>query len=115
MPTPDYNINRLPWIFGGSQFMIQASWGRYKKNHGEVQFFMDFYDCGVILLPKNYVNFVNGKLNENNWDESMLEDDYLEPVDLPFQIPCERFTRGEEVYYYEDVYGEGKREIIIEL
>ena len=83
--------------------MTQAAWGRQKMIHRRPLFCMNNYECGLVLLPKNFVDYFNGVLKKNDWDESMMEDDFIQPVDLPFEVPCIPFEKDEEVFYY-DVY-----------
>ena len=48
---------------------------------------MHNYECGVVLLPKNYVDYVNGDFDIKE-HENRAEDDVCNPVDLTFATPC---------------------------
>ena len=62
---------------------------------------MNNYEMGVVLLPKNFVDYFNGDLKAKDWNPSMKNDDYVQNVDMGFQIPCEPFQNGEREFYLD--------------
>ena len=85
MNVPMKDSPRLPWIYAGSHNCTRSAWGQLEKQ--DSQFTMFNYECGVVLLPKNYVDYVNGDLDVKD-HAKRTEDDVCNPVDLTFAIPC---------------------------
>lgn len=107
MNVPMKQRPRMPWVYAGSHNFTRSAWGALEKN--ESQFRVNNYECGVVLLPKNYVDWYNGDvkssskddcdsknenckrkddscdLKDNNYNP---EDDFCNPIDLPFETPC---------------------------
>ena len=97
---------RMPWVYAGSHNFTRSAWGALEKN--DLQFRVNNYECGVVLLPKNYVDWYNGsvkscakddcdskndnsKPKDNDYtpkDNYDPEDDFCNPIDLPFETPC---------------------------
>lgn len=83
--------------------MSQFAWGRQIETRGSILFGMNNYELGLVLLPKNYVNYHNGVLKKGEWNEGILEDDYVKHVDLGFQLPLTRYTGDEIPFFYDDL------------
>ena len=63
---------------------------------------MNNYECGLVLLPKNFVNYFNGDLPSYSWSEDIEENDYLHDVDLGFKLECKKYNEGDREFYYDD-------------
>lgn len=86
MNVPMKNRPRLPWIYVGSHNFTRSAWGALQKKDTEL--FITNYECGVVLLPKNYVDWMNGDLKIENHPKERTEGDLCEEVDLAFDSPC---------------------------
>ena len=70
----------------GSHNFTRSAWGVLIK--GNSKFSISNYESGVVLLPKNFVDYFNGDLKKEDYNSSMEADDYCNPVDLAFDAPC---------------------------
>lgn len=59
---------RMPWVYAGSHNFTRSAWGALEKN--ESQFRVNNYECGVVLLPKNYVDWYNGDVKSSSKGDS---------------------------------------------
>ena len=89
MPIPTEQRPRLPWVYAGSHNLTRSAWGALEK--GDSQFRMSNFECGVVLLPKNYMDWMNGDLKSKDHPEGIQEDDFCEPIDLPFVVPYQPY------------------------
>lgn len=64
---------------------------------------MNNYELGLVLLPKNYVDYHNGELKKGEWNERMIENDFVKGVDLGFQLPLMEFSGDERAFFWEDL------------
>ena len=85
MNVPLRNHPRLPWIYSGSHNFTRSAWGMLLKS-GSMKVLN--YEGGVVLLPKNYVDYFNGDLKEKDFKDRNKNDDLCYPVDLVFGVPC---------------------------
>ena len=77
---------RLPWIYIGSHNCTRSAWGALQKQ--DTQFAINNYECGVVLLPKRYIDFLNGEESgEEKEGGNRTKDDLCEEVDLCFECP----------------------------
>lgn len=90
-------------MYGGSCNLSQFAWGREIESRRTVLFGMNNYELGLVLLPKNYVNYHNGVLKKGEWNEGMIEDDFVRHVDLGFQLPLTRYTGDEIPFFWDDL------------
>ena len=86
MNVPLRNNPRLPWLYIGSHNFTRSAWGFLMKE--DTLFKITNYECGVVLLPKNFVDYFNGDLKKNNYSSSMEGNDFCNPANLPFEAPC---------------------------
>ena len=87
MNVPMRNCPRLPWIYVGSHNFTRSAWGSLQKKDSE--FVMNNYECGVVLLPKSYVDYANGDMKiEQREKGERREADLCGPLDLIFEAPC---------------------------
>ena len=86
MNVPLRNHPRLPWVYVGSHNFTRSAWGALSKK--DDTFNISNYECGVVLLPTNFVKYYNGDLKKEDYKPEMAMDDYCNPVDLAFDIPC---------------------------
>lgn len=80
--------------------MTQAAWGR-RQGQKSALFVMNNYELGLVLLPKNYVNYHNGALKKGGWNETMIADDFVKHVDLGFQLPLIKYS-GDDMPFFCD-------------
>lgn len=84
---------RLPWIYIGSHNCTRSAWGALQKQN--TQFAINNYECGVVLLPKSYIDYLNGEEEREGEKEkkkdvgiqARSEEDLCEEVDLCFECP----------------------------
>lgn len=88
-------------MYGGSHNITQAAWG--KDRHNRAPIYMNNYELGLVLLPKNYVNYHNGELKKGEWNERMIDDDFIKHVDLGFQLPLMEFNEDEAPFFWDDL------------
>lgn len=100
--VPD-DDNHFTWVYGGSCNLSQFAWGRQIESGRSILYGMNNYELGLVLLPKNYVNYHNGVLKKGEWNEGMIEDDFVKHVDLGFQLPLTRFTGDEIPFFWDDL------------
>ena len=101
--NPSESDNKIRWIYAGTHNLTQAAWGRYKKIPENRRYFtMNNYECGLVLLPKNFVDYFNGDLPSYSWSEDIEENDYLHDVDLGFKLECKKYEEGDREFYYDD-------------
>ena len=101
---PPNQPSKLCWVYAGSHSISFSAWGCFESK--QKRFRMNNYEIGVVLLPKNFVDYYNGDLKAKDWNQSIVEDDYLQNVDLGFQIPFEPFQDGEREFYLDiDIEG----------
>lgn len=86
MNVPLRNNPRLPWVYVGSHNFTRSAWGFLMKEESFLSIMN--YECGVVLLPKNFVDYFNGDLKKEDYRSEMEHDDFCEPVDLAFDAPC---------------------------
>lgn len=89
MPVPTEQRPRLPWVYAGSHNLTRSAWGALEKDGA--QFRMTNYECVVVLLPKNYIDWMNGDLASQDHPQGLQEDDLCEPIDLPFVVPYKSY------------------------
>ena len=95
MNVPLKKRPRLPWVYAGSHNFTRSAWGQIEKK--ERQIAICNYECGVVLLPKNYVDFVNGELDIEK-HKQMDENDVCLPIDLTFDTPCLPYRKDDRPF-----------------
>lgn len=86
MNVPLRNNPRLPWVYAGSHNFTRSAWGALMLD--DTKFQINNYECGVVLLPPNFVKYYNGDLKKEDYISEMASDNYCKPVDLAFEAPC---------------------------
>lgn len=102
MPVPTEQRPRLPWVYAGSHNLTRSAWGALEKDGA--QFRMTNYECGVVLLPKNYIDWMNGDLASQDHPQGLQEDDLCEPIDLPSWCPTSPTTPRTPPSVWSDLF-----------